>query len=64
MNNTITLCPACERLMCEAYDLKKVSAGQYRRKEKAASCGYCGKRVVVLGIFEATPKRRRADAGA
>ena len=61
MNNTITLCPACERLMREAYDLKKISDNKYRPHEKAASCGYCGKRVVVLDTFEATPKRRNKE---
>ena len=58
MGKTLKLCPACERLMREVYDLKQITDKKYRPKEKAASCGYCGKRVVILNEFTATPKRR------
>ena len=64
MNKTITICPSCDRLMREAYDLKKVVEKKYTLHEKAASCGYCGKRCVLMDTFAATPKRRRNDAGA
>lgn len=54
----LKLCPACEALFKEAYELRPIHEKYVPGKSSVASCENCGKRMVLLDTYEVTMKKR------
>lgn len=54
----IKLCPACERLLAESYDLKKIPVSPSTASYKAEPCGFCKRKSVLMDEFEMSMKKR------
>lgn len=57
----IKLCPACERLLADSYDLKKIPVSPSTASYKAEPCGFCGKKCVLMDTFEMSQRKRARE---
>lgn len=61
MGKILKLCPACERTLSEAYELKKLPRSRAKASYKTEPCGWCGKKCVLMDEFEIGKVKQKAQ---